>query len=82
MATVIRLQRGGRIKRPFYSVVVTDSRNARDGKFIEKLGYFDPCSSPEVIELDVAAIEAWEAKGAKTSPRVASILAKAKASNS
>ncbi|MBF0282300.1 MAG: 30S ribosomal protein S16 [Zetaproteobacteria bacterium] len=81
MATVIRLQRGGRIKRPFYSVVVTDSRNPRDGAFIEKVGYYDPCSQPEVINLDLALVQAWQDKGAQASDRVASIIAKAKASN-
>lgn len=79
MATVIRLQRGGRKKRPFYSVVVTDERNRRDGDFIEKVGYFDPCSQPEVINLDVARVNEWVAKGARLSDRVASLVAKAPA---
>jgi small subunit ribosomal protein S16 len=74
MATVIRLQRGGRKKRPFYSVVVMDSRNRRDGAFIEKLGYFDPCREPDVIELDLARVKAWTDKGAQVSPRVASLI--------
>jgi len=74
MATVIRLQRGGRKKRPFYSVVVMDSRNRRDGAFIEKLGYFDPCREPDVIELDLARVKAWTEQGAQVSPRVASLI--------
>lgn len=82
MATVIRLQRGGRKKRPFYSVVVTDSRNPRDGSFIEKLGYYDPCTDPEVIKVDFDRVQEWESKGAQASKRVASIIAKAKVSNS
>jgi len=74
MATVIRLQRGGRKKRPFYSVVVMDSRKRRDGAFIEKLGFFDPCQEPDVVELDMERVKAWVAQGAQISPRVASII--------
>ncbi|MDQ7005038.1 MAG: 30S ribosomal protein S16 [Ghiorsea sp.] len=77
MATVIRLQRGGRKKRPFYAVVVMDSRNRRDGAFIEKVGYFDPCSSPEVIELDMEAIDKWTGTGAQVSDRVAYLIKQA-----
>ena len=76
MATVIRLQRGGRKKRPFYSVVVTDERNRRDGSFIEKLGYYDPCSEPELIKLDLDRVHSWIEKGAKASDRVASLISK------
>jgi len=75
MATVIRLQRGGRKKRPFYAVVVMDERKRRDGAFIEKLGYFDPCSSPEVIELDLDAVKKWTDTGAQVSDRVAYLIA-------
>ncbi len=74
MATVIRLQRGGRKKRPFYAVVVMDSRNRRDGAFIEKVGYFDPCKDPEVIELDMEAINKWTGTGAQVSDRVAYLI--------
>jgi len=77
MATVIRLQRGGRKKRPFYSIVVLDSRKRRDGAFIEKLGYFDPCTEPEVIKVDHERVQHWLDLGAKASPRVASLLRKA-----
>jgi len=79
MATVIRLSRGGRKKRPFYSVVVMDERNRRDGAFIEKLGYYDPCTEPEVINLDLDRVKAWTDQGAKLSDRVASIVGKASA---
>ncbi|MFQ5518906.1 MAG: 30S ribosomal protein S16 [Mariprofundus sp.] len=79
MATVIRLSRGGRKKRPFYSVVVMDERNRRDGAFIEKLGYYDPCTEPEVINLDLDRVKSWTDKGAKVSDRVASIIGKASA---
>jgi len=74
MATVIRLQRGGRKKRPFYSVVVMDQRNRRDGAFIEKLGYYDPCTEPEVLELNMERVNAWKAEGAQLSGRVASLV--------
>jgi small subunit ribosomal protein S16 len=74
MATVIRLQRGGRKKRPFYSVVVMDSRNRRDGAFIEKLGYYDPCKHPEVIEIDRERAKHWISQGAEASGRVVSLL--------
>lgn len=77
MATVIRLQRGGRKKRPFYAVVVMDERKRRDGAFIEKLGYYDPCKEPEVIELDLDRVKAWTDQGAQLSPRVAGILKQA-----
>ena len=74
MATMIRLQRGGRKKRPFYSVVVLDGRKRRDGAFIEKLGYYDPCTEPEVVELNLDRVKAWTDLGAQVSPRVASII--------
>jgi len=74
MATVIRLQRGGRKKRPFYSVVVMDKRNRRDGAFIEKVGYYDPCKEPDVIELNMERVKAWTNEGAQVSPRVASLI--------
>lgn len=76
MATVIRLQRGGRKKRPFYSIVVMDSRKRRDGAFIEKLGYYDPCKDPEVIELNLERVKSWTEQGAQISPRVSSLVAK------
>ncbi len=74
MATVIRLSRGGRKKRPFYSVVVLDSRKCRDGAFIEKLGYYDPCTDPEVVELNLDRVQAWADQGAQISPRVQSVI--------
>jgi len=74
MATVIRLQRGGRKKRPFYSIIVTDSRNRRDGAAIEKLGYYNPCSQPEQINIDLDRLDDWTGKGAQVSDRVASII--------
>lgn len=74
MSTVIRLQRGGRKKRPFYSVVVMDSRDRRDGSFIEKLGFFDPCTHPEVIEINQERASHWISLGANASGRVKSLM--------
>jgi len=81
MATVIRLQRGGRKKQPFYSIVVMDSRNRRDGAFIEKLGYFDPCKDPDILKIDIDRVQAWKEQGAQVSQRVASLVAMASANN-
>lgn len=75
----IRLARGGAKKRPFYHVVVTDSRNARDGRFIEQLGYFNPVARGGEIRLKVDSERAreWVSKGAQLSPRVKSLLKEA-----
>jgi len=72
----IRLARGGSKKRPFYHLVVTDSRNARDGKFIERVGFFNPVArgTEERVHLDSDAINAWVAKGAQLSDRVATLI--------
>lgn len=68
----IRLSRGGSKNRPFYHVVVTDSRNARDGRSIERLGFFNPTArgGEERLRLDTAKIDEWVAKGAQLSERV------------
>ena len=73
----IRLSRGGTKKRPFYQIVVADSRNPRDGKFIEKLGYFNPLlpkSKPERLSLESERITHWIKMGAKPTLRVAKFL--------
>jgi len=72
----IRLSRGGAKKRPFYHVVVTDSRNRRDGRYIERLGFFNPVAKgqEEKLRLDKERIEYWQSKGAQTSDRVAKLL--------
>ena len=76
----IRLARGGAKKRPFYQVVVTDSRNARDGRFIEKVGFFNPTAqgNAEKLRLDLDKVEQWVAKGATLSERVAKLIKDAK----
>jgi len=72
----IRLTRGGSKKRPFYSLVVTDSRNARDGRFIERLGYFNPLArGGEVrLQLQEERLNHWVAQGAQTSDRVKTLV--------
>lgn len=72
----IRLARGGAKKRPFYSIVVTDKRNSRDGRFIERLGFFNPIASGNEapLRLDDARIDYWLAQGAEVSERVAELI--------
>jgi small subunit ribosomal protein S16 len=72
----IRLARGGAKKRPFYQVVVTDSRNARDGRFLEKVGFFNPTAQgqAEKLRLDTDRIEHWLGLGAQLSDRVAKLV--------
>ena len=77
MAIKIRLARGGSKKRPFYRVVAADSRMPRDGRFIEKLGIYNPLlpkDSEERVKLDVEKIQDWIAKGAQPTDRVARFL--------
>lgn len=72
----IRLARGGSKKRPFYNLVVTDSRNARDGRFIERVGFFNPLArgGEQRLRLVAERIDYWVGQGATTSDRVASLL--------
>ncbi|HEB98846.1 MAG TPA: 30S ribosomal protein S16 [Thiotrichales bacterium] len=72
----IRLARGGAKKRPFYHIVVTDSRNRRDGRYIERVGYFNPIAADNEVKLSVnrERIDHWVSKGARTSERVAQLL--------
>jgi small subunit ribosomal protein S16 len=74
MALKIRLQRHGNKNRPFYHLVVTDSRNARNGRFIEKLGHYDPAPAQSLIELNAERIAHWYKFGARPSDTVASLL--------
>jgi len=68
--TVIRLTRMGRKKRPFYRIVVTDSRKRRDSGWIESIGYYDPMKDPKVIKLDEERYNYWLSVGAQPSERV------------
>jgi small subunit ribosomal protein S16 len=73
---IIRLARGGAKKRPFYSVVVADSRNRRDGRFIERVGFYDPLAKDGVegLRLDGARIKYWQGNGAQLSDCVARLV--------
>ena len=75
----IRLARGGAKKRPFYQIVVTNSRNARDGRFIERLGFFNPIASGKDIplQIDLERVSFWLERGAQPSDRVAQLIKKA-----
>lgn len=75
---VIRLARHGAHKAPFYRIVVADQRKKRDGRIIEQVGTYDPAGDPSVIDLDVAKVDEWIAKGAQPSDRVAKIIASVK----
>ncbi|AKH69536.1 ribosomal protein S16 [Spongiibacter sp. IMCC21906] len=72
----IRLSRGGSKKRPFYHLTVTDSRNSRDGRFIERVGFFNPIArgQEERLRVEEARVEHWLAQGAQLSDRVAQLL--------
>ena len=79
MSVKIRLTRGGAKKRPFYHIIVTDSRNARDGRNIERVGYYNPVASgnDKRFELDVARVQHWVNNGAQLSDKVANIYKEA-----
>jgi len=72
----IRLSRGGAKKKPFYHVVVTDSRMPRDGRYIERLGYFNPMArgAEKNLEMSMDRIDHWVSQGAATSDRVKSLI--------
>lgn len=74
--TVVRLTRMGRKKKPFYRIVVTDSRKRRDGSWIESIGYYNPMSEPEVVKFDAERLKYWQGVGAKLSEKVASITSR------
>ncbi len=73
---IIRLARGGAKKNPFYSVVVADSRNRRDGRFIERVGFYSPLGKQgqENLRLDTARIQHWQQNGAQLSDCVARLV--------
>ncbi len=72
----IRLARGGSKNHPFYHIVVADSRRSRDGRYIERLGFFNPFAreSEEKLRLDAARVEYWKSVGAQPSDRVAKLI--------
>jgi len=73
---IIRLARGGSKKRPFYHLTVTDSRKSRDGRFIERVGFFNPIArgQEERLRIDRDRVDHWLSQGAQTSERVAQLL--------
>ena len=80
MALRIRLARGGTKKRPHYSIVISDSRSPRDGRFIQKIGFYNPLlpsDHADRLKLDLDAAKAWIAKGATATDRVHKFLANA-----
>ena len=77
MAVKIRLKRMGAKKRPFYRVVIADSRSPRDGKIIEKIGTYNPMTEPSTIVLDKEKVEKWIKDGAKPTDTVKALIEKA-----
>lgn len=77
----IRLARGGSKKRPFYHLTVTDSRRSRDGRFIERVGFFNPIArgEEERLRVDQERVDYWVGQGAQISDRVAKLVKDAKA---
>jgi small subunit ribosomal protein S16 len=72
----IRLSRGGAKKRPFYHIVVTDQRNRRDGRYIERLGFYNPIgeTGPDKLKIDLPRVDYWIGEGAQPSERVSNLL--------
>ncbi|HZP39051.1 MAG TPA: 30S ribosomal protein S16 [Methylomirabilota bacterium] len=76
MAVHIRLRRTGTTRKPAYRVVVADSRAARDGKFIEVLGHYNPLTNPPTVKIEVERVNEWIKKGAQPSNTVKNLLAR------
>ncbi|TYO95188.1 30S ribosomal protein S16 [Desulfallas thermosapovorans] len=77
MAVKIRLKRMGAKKKPFYRIVVADSRSPRDGRFIEEIGYYDPLKNPAVININEAKAAEWLRKGAQLTDTTKALFNKA-----
>ncbi len=77
MSVKLRLKRMGTKKRPFYRIVATDSRNRRDGRFIEELGYYDPLTNPPNINVNEELVMKWMSNGAIPSENVEGLLRRA-----
>ncbi len=77
MAVRIRMKRMGAKKRPFYRIVVADSRSPRDGRFIEEIGYYNPTTDPITLEVDGEKAAAWLKNGASPSETVKALFKKA-----
>jgi small subunit ribosomal protein S16 len=70
----IRLTRRGAKKKPFYRIIVTETRSKRDGRFLENVGYYDPCRSPAEIKIDRDRVKYWMERGAQPSETVRSLI--------
>ena len=78
MAVKIRLARHGAKKRPYYRIVVADSRCPRDGKFIEEVRRYNPCTEPAMVQFDLEKVDQWIKNGAQPTDTVASLLKRAR----
>jgi small subunit ribosomal protein S16 len=76
MSVRIRLKKMGAKKKPFYRIVVADSRSPRDGRFIEEIGYYNPTTTPTTIKIDTEKAQKWIQMGAQPSETVKKLLAK------
>ncbi len=75
----LRLTRMGAKKKPFYRVVASDSRSARDGSIIERIGYYDPMKNPFELKIDLSRVDYWVGQGAQPSETVARLIERARA---
>ena len=78
MAVKIRLARHGAKKRPYYRIVVADSRSPRDGRFIEEVGRYNPCVEPSLVKFDMDKVDQWIKNGAQPTDTVAALLKRAR----
>ena len=78
MAVKIRLARHGAKKRPYYRIVVADARAPRDGRFIEQVGTYNPCTEPSTVNLDMELVDKWIANGAQPTDTVARLINEAR----
>ena len=74
MAVKIRLARHGAKKRPYYRIVVADARAPRDGRFIDDIGRYNPCTDPSTITIDTEKLDKWIANGAQPTDTVAKLI--------
>lgn len=78
MAVKIRLARHGAKKRPYYRIVVADSRSPRDGRFIDEVGRYNPCVDPAMVKFDMEKVDQWISNGAQPTDTVARLLKQAR----
>lgn len=74
MAVKIRLARHGAKKAPYYRIVVADARARRDGRYIEQIGTYNPCTTPATVTLDLEAVDKWVSEGAQPTDTVARLI--------